>query len=575
MPVLAVVLILAIGFPYVQPLPSDSYTQIYAVVTAALIVVLTGARGLMTAPALDRLALMGLAAAGLVAFALSSFPQFGNQELKYLLNYLSPLIIAPAVMTLALEQRRSLDIALRFSAAAWILVALCQTLIEPTFGTALLGSWGEFVGDISASGRGVVGLAPEPTHHAFHMIGLAAALALIGRPAWAVLCLASAILLARSASGLMVLSLGLALAVLFSGRIRLILSGLAGAVAAYLLLLLVPAGSGGRIVILARRFLEDPLSILTADLSVNMRLGGMLSTLLWQASQLFVPHGLMQSAWLVARQDILLNYPWVVDLSETGPPTGWGMVSFQLGVLSFPLIAAFMWRLSQAPRTPIARWAVVSVPIIYLFQYYISAPQFSLVYGLCMASTFWATSSIAPPASLLQQDWARLMLLSGQPGKRLRFWHMLSPRFMPIALMRGASHAHEGNRKILAKFFSLLNFLIFNLEVPARLKIGPGLVLPHPQGTVLGAAKIGSNVTIFHQVTLGARAADFAFDPATRPVVGDEVTLSTGAKILGPIIVGDGATVGANAVVLKDVPPGTTAVGIPARIIDEAISAPG
>src|SRR5215217_7088272 len=169
MPVLAVVLILAIAFPYIQPLPSDSYTQIYAIVAAALIMVLTGVRGIVTAPPLDRLALIGLAVAGLVAFALSSFPQFGGQELKYLLNYVSPLIIAPAIMILALEQRRSLDIALRFSAAVWLLVALAQSLIDPSFGTALLGGWGGFVSDISASGRGVVGLAPEPTHHAFHI----------------------------------------------------------------------------------------------------------------------------------------------------------------------------------------------------------------------------------------------------------------------------------------------------------------------------------------------------------------------------------------------------------------------
>jgi serine O-acetyltransferase len=112
-----------------------------------------------------------------------------------------------------------------------------------------------------------------------------------------------------------------------------------------------------------------------------------------------------------------------------------------------------------------------------------------------------------------------------------------------------------------------LNFLIFKIEVPTSLKIGPGLVIPHPQGTVLGAQEIGANVTIFHQVTLGAKTADFSYDLSQRPKVCDGVTLSVGSKVLGALTLGEGAIIGANAVVLDDIPPGTTAVGIPAKAL--------
>lgn len=570
MPVLAAVLVLTIAFPYVQPLPSDSYTQPYPLFVASLILLVTGARGLVIALPSDRFALIGLAACGLLAFLLSAYPGFGPQELKYLLNYLTPLIIAPAVLVMAREQRRAVDLTLRLSAALWLGIAAIQALKMPDFATGVLGAWSQYVGDIAASGRGAVGLAPEPTHHAFHMISLGAALALMGRRFWALLCLASALLLARSASGAMVLALALPLAILFSRRIGLVLGGIALALGGLALLWLAPEGFGGRMVELARQFLADPASILMADYSVNMRLGGMLSSMLWQISEFFMPHGLSLDAWLEARQAILASHGWVVDLSGNGVPSGWGILTFQLGLLAFPLIAALLWRFYTTPRGLVARWALYSVPLIYLFQYNISAPQFSLVYGLCMATALARQAPAQARAhrlDLLAQDWARLRALSGQPPTRLRPWHLLSPRFLPNVLLRMANIAHETGHGILAKFLSLLNFVVFNLEVPARLRIGPGLVLPHPQGTVLGAAEIGSNVTIFHQVTLGARAADFGYDLATRPIIGDNVTLSVGAKILGPVTIGAGATVGANAVVVKDVPAQVTVVGIPAKPI--------
>jgi serine O-acetyltransferase len=117
---------------------------------------------------------------------------------------------------------------------------------------------------------------------------------------------------------------------------------------------------------------------------------------------------------------------------------------------------------------------------------------------------------------------------------------------------------------------SLLNVTLFGLEVPATLHIGPGLIIAHTNGIVLGAAVIGRNATIYQQVTLGALEADFRFDPALRPVVEDDVILAAGAKVLGAVRIGSGSTVGANAVVLSDVPPAHIAVGVPARVKPKA-----
>lgn len=104
----------------------------------------------------------------------------------------------------------------------------------------------------------------------------------------------------------------------------------------------------------------------------------------------------------------------------------------------------------------------------------------------------------------------------------------------------------------------------FGCFVQFDAEIGPGLRLPHPNGIVIGqGVRIGANCTIYQQVTLGgARVGDWKSD--RYPDVGDGVVLFAGAKLVGDIRIGDGATVGANAVVLRDVPPGHVATGVPA-----------
>lgn len=108
--------------------------------------------------------------------------------------------------------------------------------------------------------------------------------------------------------------------------------------------------------------------------------------------------------------------------------------------------------------------------------------------------------------------------------------------------------------------------LIFSSEIAIGAQVGGGLFVPHPYGIVIGQSKVGRNLRLLQNVTIGRRSQD---DPRD-PVFGDNVYISAGAVLLGAISIGDGAVIGANAVVLKDVPAGATAIGIPARIIPAA-----
>ncbi len=121
--------------------------------------------------------------------------------------------------------------------------------------------------------------------------------------------------------------------------------------------------------------------------------------------------------------------------------------------------------------------------------------------------------------------------------------------------------------KWLARFVSHLGRWLTGIEIHPGAQIGRRFFIDHGMGVVIGeTAEIGDDCTLYHGVTLGGTSWNKG---KRHPTLGNGVVLGAGAKILGPITVGAGAHVGSNAVVVKDVPAGATAIGIPARIIEK------
>jgi serine O-acetyltransferase len=111
------------------------------------------------------------------------------------------------------------------------------------------------------------------------------------------------------------------------------------------------------------------------------------------------------------------------------------------------------------------------------------------------------------------------------------------------------------------------NAIMNGCDISPGADIGPGLYLPHPTGVVIGPVRAGRNLTVLQNATLGIRdrALDLD-DPANYPAIGHDVLIGPGAAVLGAVAIGDGARVGANTVVLSDIPAGLTARGVAARI---------
>ncbi len=119
--------------------------------------------------------------------------------------------------------------------------------------------------------------------------------------------------------------------------------------------------------------------------------------------------------------------------------------------------------------------------------------------------------------------------------------------------------------RTLARFISQIARWLTGIEIHPGAKIGRRLLIDHGMGVVIGeTAEVGDNVTLYQQVTLGGVSLNVG---KRHPTVGDDVVIGAGAAVLGPLLIGKGARIGSNAVVLKDVADGTTVVGIPAKPI--------
>jgi serine O-acetyltransferase len=140
------------------------------------------------------------------------------------------------------------------------------------------------------------------------------------------------------------------------------------------------------------------------------------------------------------------------------------------------------------------------------------------------------------------------------------------PPLRAMAWFRFASWTKDVNIPGVAGWVQRRLLRQYGLELPPGAVVGGGLYIAHPVGCTLVAQRIGTNVTVIANVTFGYRKG-----PAW-PVIGDNVEIGSGARILGAVRLGDGCLVGANAVVVDDVPPGATAVGVPARIITRQTS---
>ena len=141
---------------------------------------------------------------------------------------------------------------------------------------------------------------------------------------------------------------------------------------------------------------------------------------------------------------------------------------------------------------------------------------------------------------------------------------------LPTMLLRLRDHLLRRQIPILPYLCELLTTAVWRVFIGRYVQIGPGLIIPHGHIVIDGEVRIGRDCVINPWVTIGLSASWHAGLDTRGPTIGDRVFIGTGAKVLGAISVGDDVRIGANAVVVDDVPSGATAVGAPARVIERS-----
>tara|TARA_B100000886_G_scaffold272300_1_gene196240 strand:+ start:2782 stop:3345 length:564 start_codon:yes stop_codon:yes gene_type:complete len=146
------------------------------------------------------------------------------------------------------------------------------------------------------------------------------------------------------------------------------------------------------------------------------------------------------------------------------------------------------------------------------------------------------------------------------PGVKAVFFHHISNFF------------YKAGFDLVARIISQTVRFFTGIEIHPGAKIGKNLFIDHGMGVVIGeTSEIGNNVTIYHAVTLGGSSPSIDSErqrhEKRHPTIGNEVVIGSGAQIIGPVKVGNGARIAANAVVVKDVPECTTMVGVPAKAV--------
>ena len=166
--------------------------------------------------------------------------------------------------------------------------------------------------------------------------------------------------------------------------------------------------------------------------------------------------------------------------------------------------------------------------------------------------------------SIINRDPAaksKLSVIITYPGVKAVFFHQIA-HFFCIAKL-----------DLVARIISQFSRFLTGIEIHPKAKIGENLFIDHGMGVVIGeTSEIGNNVTIYHMVTLGGISPSINSDDQRNskrhPTLMDNVVVGSGAQVLGPVVVGKNAKIGANAVVTKDVPENAVMIGIPAKNIN-------
>lgn len=373
-------------FPYIQIFPLETYTQPYYVFFIFFAFFLLIKFFIKCFPVIHAISLVAFAIFGFLSFLFAVNESMGVEEIKGLLQYILPLPLAGVSYFLVLKYGEHFRKLTSTAIFIWLSIAAVQFFINPLFATNLTGEWGVSSAiAVIESGRGVLSLAPEPTHFALHVFAL----------------LTLAMVLGESSIRLVI---GLVLLIVFSISTTLLFTLIASALISLIRIdtferrnLIKIAAIGGLALLglsflIAPRFYEvwsviisNPMAIIALDGSANARASGLVLGSQAIFDNVFFPHGMSNAEWLVAREELIERSENFNQLSSSGVASGYLRPVYEIGFFAIPFLVLVISTLFHFPRDFVQRFFILGFLGIYFMQFLISSPLFGLVYGAVLA----------------------------------------------------------------------------------------------------------------------------------------------------------------------------------------------
>ena len=378
---------LFVFFPFTQIIPLASYNQPYAFFVAFLIVCARPSI-ILNLPPIDRAMLIYLAVLGCLLFLFATLDGLVFREVSFLLSYLTPFFITVSCYWVLSTYPNMFRKTLTASIFAWISLGVIQSMGFPDFLTFLAAHSEELGSNIALSGRGALGFAPEPTHFGFHMVLLGSTLYILRGPIWVVgIAFAAALMIAKSSSAL--LALGLALLIWGGTRpIRrlwifiscLLATGLSAAIPLFL-------DDSYRITGIILQLYYSGFDIFLMDYSINARLSGAFAPFYLFFDRAFLPLGLSLNDWDSARSHMLNQFSWIINLSSSGPASGFGLILLQGGIFGLPVFIYFSQRYIFALSSNLLGYFTAASFMVFIGQLFLATPTSGLVLAAIIFET--------------------------------------------------------------------------------------------------------------------------------------------------------------------------------------------
>jgi hypothetical protein len=371
-------------FSFTQIIPLNTYNQPWVFVIAIFVYIVNLKQIIKNFNSYDFNILLYLIFLGFFLFIFSIPAGITFQSIKWLLNYCIPFILIPIYYYIIINKNKILINTIKISYFLWIFVGLVQTFINNNFLTSLVGErQNSAVEYVVESGRGVLGFAPEPTHHGFQLLLFSTFFIFTKQKnIFIISSLIAALFIAKSSSVVFCIILALFLFLLKRFKIKYLFYFFIIFILLYFPIInyLYNNDSSSRIFVLLKLFAEDPFTILLSDYSVNMRLGGIIATIYAIFNNYFLPTGLSGNLWMIDINYYLNKFKWLYEISEEGWPSGFFILFYQAGFLIIPFyiyLYSFINKLKTYNSFKII--IIYSSFFIFIGQFFILNPLFSLL----------------------------------------------------------------------------------------------------------------------------------------------------------------------------------------------------